>query len=69
MKLVEHVPGGILVLEVASRSRPGLTKHYLTRTYDEEGDVSEVGCNCEGFSSRGRCHHPDDALDLSGGLR
>ena len=66
MKLVEHVPGELLVLEVGSRSRPGRVNHYLSVVYDEEGDVADVSCSCEAFCYRRRCHHVLDAEDLAG---
>lgn len=66
MKVIEFVPREILVLEVASRSRPGRKTHYLSLIYDDEGEVVDVACSCEGFSFRGRCHHLADALDLTG---
>ncbi len=67
MKVIEFVPREILVLEVASKSRPGKVTHYLSLVYDDEGEVEGVNCSCEGFTFRGRCHHLADALDLAGG--
>ncbi len=66
MKVVEFVDGQVLVLQVASRSRPGRKTHYLSLTYGSEGEVMDVTCSCEGFTFRGRCHHTADAEDLMG---
>ncbi len=66
MKVVEFVDGQVLVLQVASRSRPTEKVHYLSLTYGSEGDVVDVGCSCEGFTFRRRCHHSADAQDLIG---
>ncbi len=66
MKVVEYVPEAVLILEVASRSRPDRVAHYLSLTYGSEGDVVDVSCTCEGFTFRGRCHHLADAEDLIG---
>ena len=66
MRVVEYVPHGVLILEVASRSRPGRVTHYLSLAYNDEGDVANVGCTCEGFSFRYSCHHATSAMDLIG---
>ena len=61
MRVAEYVPGQLLVLEVASRSRSGQVTHFLSIVGE-----TEVFCSCEGFSFRGRCHHVEDAEDLIG---
>ncbi len=66
MRVTEFVPQEILVLEIASKSRPGRVTHYLSLTYDEEGDVADVVCSCEGALYGKRCHHVESARDLIG---
>ncbi len=66
MRIPEHVPGEVLVLEVGSQSRPHRVTHYLSLTYNDEGNVANVACTCESFSFRGRCHHAASVADLMG---
>jgi hypothetical protein len=66
MRVLEYVPGEVLVLEVASRSRPGRVRHYLSVAYDEDGDVRDVACTCEAATFRTRCHHVVSVMDLVG---
>ncbi len=66
MRVIEFVPQEILVLEIASKSRPGRVTHYLSLTYDEEGDVGDVVCTCEAALYGKRCHHVSSMEDLIG---
>ncbi len=66
MRVVEYVPGEILVLEVASRSRGQLILHHLVLRLKEDGQVAEVSCSCEGYSYRGACHHLRSLRDMAG---
>ncbi len=68
MRVVEYVPHGVLILKVASRSRPGRKTHFLSVVYGEGEDVDELSCSCEGFSYRGQCHHAASVEDLIGGV-
>ncbi len=40
--------------------------HYLSLTYDEEGEVVDVTCSCEAALYGKKCHHVLDAEDLIG---
>ncbi len=66
MRIVEYVPGEILILEVASRSRGREILHHLGLGLREDGQVTEVSCSCEGFGYRGVCHHLESVRDLAG---
>ncbi|MEE9174143.1 MAG: hypothetical protein V3U30_04120 [Thermoplasmata archaeon] len=61
MKVVEFVDGELLVLEVASRSRPGTTTHFLSIIGE-----TEVVCTCEAALYGKKCHHVESARDLIG---
>ncbi len=62
MKIIEYVPGALLVLGVPSRS--GGPGHLVTIVYDDNGAVREVSCTCKGFEYRLRCHHVEEARAL-----
>ncbi len=66
MKVEEYVPEAILILQVASKSRPGKVTHFLTVVYDGSGDVAEVSCTCEAALYGKKCHHVASAADLVG---
>ena len=66
MKVAEYVSGEVLVLEVASRSRGREVLHFLALRLEEDGQVAEVSCSCEGFSYRGACHHLRSLRDMAG---
>ncbi len=66
MKVAEYIPEAILILEVASRSRPDRVVHYLSVVYDEEGDVADIVCSCEAALYGKRCHHVSSMKDLIG---
>ncbi len=66
MRIAEYVPGELLILEVASRSRGREILHHLALRLTEDGQVVEVSCNCESFSYRGGCHHLTSLRDMAG---
>ena len=66
MRIAEYVPGEVLVLEVASRSRGREILHHLGLRLEEDGQVVEVSCSCEGFGYRGVCHHLRSLRDVAG---
>ncbi len=66
MRVAEYVPGEVLVLEVASRSRGREILHHLALRLKEDGQVAAVSCSCEGFSYRGGCHHLTSLRDMAG---
>ncbi len=68
MRIAEYVPGEILILEVASRSRGREILHHLALRLREDGQVAEVSCSCEGFSYRNACHHLRSLRDMAGDL-
>ena len=66
MRIAEYVPGELLILEVASRSRGREILHHLALRLKRDGQVAGVSCSCEGFSYRGACHHLLSLRDLAG---
>ncbi len=66
MRIVEYVPGEILILEVASRSRGKETLHHIGLELKEDGQVEDISCSCEGFGFRQACHHLESVRDLAG---
>ena len=66
MRVVEYVPGEVLIFEVASRSRSREVLHHLASRLKEDGQVAEVSCSCEGFSYRDACHHLRSLRDTAG---
>ncbi len=64
MKIVKYIPGEILIVEINSRSRPGVT-HFLSTVVDEQG-LTDMTCSCESFEFRQTCHHVGDALNRLG---
>ena len=69
MKVVEYVPGELLVLRMSSRSRGREILHHLALCLRENGQVAEVSCSCESFSYRRGCHHLTSLRDLAGAPR
>lgn len=63
MKVLEFVPGEILVVEVPSRS--GGDPHRVSIVYDGP-DIKEVGCTCLGWKWNKRCWAIEAAMRLSG---
>lgn len=66
MRVAEYVPGELLVLRVASRSRGRRITHHLSLDLDESGEVLSVSCTCEGASYLGKCHHLASLRDMAG---
>ena len=66
MRIAEYVPGQVLILEVASRSRGREILHHLALRLKEDGQVAAISCSCEGFSYRGACHHLRSLRDMAG---
>ena len=63
MKVLEHVPGVLLVLEVPSRS--GGDPHVVTVVYEGE-EIREVSCSCKGFAFNKKCWAIIDVKELAG---
>ena len=66
MRIAEYVPGEVLVLEVASRSRGREVLHHLALHLRENGQVGSISCSCESFSYRAGCHHLTSLRDMAG---
>lgn len=65
MKVLESVPGEVLVLEVGSRSGK-FGQHTVVVTYARDGSVASTTCTCPGWNYRGICHHVGSIKDLVG---
>ncbi len=66
MRIVEYVPGELLVFEVASRSRGRHIVHHLSLRLDKAGEILSISCTCEGASYLGKCHHLASLRDMAG---
>ncbi len=66
LEVLEDVPGVLLALRVASRSRTAPSR-VVTVEWDVEGRLSRVACDCPAGRFRQGCHHIKSLLDLAGG--